>query len=145
VEVETTAAAKAPEAEETPDVEDMASAEEAPGVVDEKAADEKDGGAGDSSVTSEEDNHGDKVPVAEADAEPVSESAEPAPDETEAEQPAVRILSGTKRYHRPTCALIEDIGEDADDLESLSRSAAKDRGCTPCLVCQPDKEPDTTD
>lgn len=57
----------------------------------------------------------------------------------------VRILSGTKRYHRPDCALIEDIGDDADDLESLSRAEAKARGCTPCLVCQPDKEPATRD
>jgi methylphosphotriester-DNA--protein-cysteine methyltransferase len=57
----------------------------------------------------------------------------------------VRILSGTKRYHRPDCALIEDIGDDADDLESLSRAEAKARGCTPCLVCQPDREPATRD
>ncbi|MCD0450840.1 hypothetical protein LO762_16805 [Actinocorallia sp. API 0066] len=55
--------------------------------------------------------------------------------------PLVRILSGTKRYHRPECALIEDIGEDDEDLESLPRTEAKERGCTPCLVCQPDKEP----
>ena len=52
----------------------------------------------------------------------------------------VRILSGTKRYHRPDCALIEDIAEDADDIEILSSAAAKERGCTPCLVCQPDKD-----
>jgi hypothetical protein len=55
--------------------------------------------------------------------------------------PYVRILSGTRRYHRPECALIEDIAEDADDLESLSTMQAKERGCTPCLVCQPDKSP----
>ncbi|ROO83971.1 hypothetical protein EDD29_1481 [Actinocorallia herbida] len=61
--------------------------------------------------------------------------------ESAAEGPLVRILSGTKRYHRPECALIEDIGEDDEDLESLPRGEAKDRGCTPCLVCQPDKEP----
>ncbi|MEV0664170.1 hypothetical protein ACIBI3_15090 [Actinomadura luteofluorescens] len=53
--------------------------------------------------------------------------------------PQVRILSGTKRYHRVDCALIEDIGDEADDLESLSRAEAKARGCTPCLVCQPDR------
>ncbi|MDX6743063.1 hypothetical protein [Actinocorallia sp. A-T 12471] len=61
--------------------------------------------------------------------------------ERQAAGPLVRILSGTKRYHRPDCALIEDIGEDDEDLESLPRGEAKDRGCTPCLVCQPDKEP----
>jgi hypothetical protein len=136
---ETPAAAKAPEVEESPS------------VGDEKAAD-----AGESSVTAEEDDHGDEAPVSEpaeksaveskADPEPVSEDAEAsAEEETDAEQPAVRILSGTKRYHRPDCALIEDIGEDADDLESLSRTAAKARGCTPCLVCQPDKESSADD
>ena len=55
--------------------------------------------------------------------------------------PFVRILSGTKRYHRPDCPLIEDITADADDLETLSPAEAKERGCTPCLVCQPDKDP----
>lgn len=68
---------------------------------------------------------------------------EPAADEPSAEPegegPQVRILSGTKRYHRVDCALIEDVGDDADDLESLSRAEAKSRGCTPCLVCQPDR------
>ncbi|GAA2101065.1 hypothetical protein [Actinomadura alba] len=59
---------------------------------------------------------------------------------TAAEGPQVRILSGTKRYHRADCALIVDIGDDADDIEALSRSEATARGCTPCLVCEPDKE-----
>jgi methylphosphotriester-DNA--protein-cysteine methyltransferase len=67
------------------------------------------------------------------------------PDAAAGDGSLVRILSGTKRYHRPDCALIEDIGDDADDLESLSRAEAKARGCTPCLVCQPDKEPATRD
>ncbi|WP_146778755.1 hypothetical protein [Actinomadura craniellae] len=53
--------------------------------------------------------------------------------------PQVRILSGTKRYHRADCALIEDIGDEAEDLEALSQAEARARGCTPCLVCQPDK------
>jgi hypothetical protein len=70
---------------------------------------------------------------------------EPDPEPTQddapgAASPQVRILSGTRRYHRPDCALIEDIGDEAEDLESLSRDEAKERGCTPCLVCQPDKE-----
>ena len=73
----------------------------------------------------------------------VDETAPPAVAQVPAETgaPRVRILSGTKRYHRPDCALIEDIGEEAEDLETLSRDEAKERGCTPCLVCQPDKEP----
>jgi hypothetical protein len=82
---------------------------------------------------------------AEADPEPATagEEADDATDDTadRPDLPFVRILSGTKRYHRPDCALIEDIAEDADDLETLSPAEAKDRGCTPCLVCQPDKDP----
>ncbi|MWA04325.1 hypothetical protein F8568_028895 [Actinomadura sp. LD22] len=65
---------------------------------------------------------------------------EPAEPEDADDGPQVRILSGTKRYHRTDCALIEDIGDEADDLEALSRAEAKARGCTPCLVCQPDRE-----
>ncbi|GAA1833130.1 hypothetical protein [Actinomadura chokoriensis] len=74
-------------------------------------------------------------PSAEGSADRAEPAAEPAGD-----GPQVRILSGTKRYHRVDCALIEDIGDEADDLESLSRAEAKSRGCTACLVCQPDRE-----
>jgi hypothetical protein len=71
-------------------------------------------------------------------ADVVNEAA--ADDTGRSASPQVRILSGTKRYHRPDCALIEDIGDEAEDLESVTRDEAKERGCTPCLVCQPDKE-----
>jgi hypothetical protein len=77
------------------------------------------------------------APTIPAPAASKPEAAGPAP----AGSPQVRILSGTKRYHRPDCALIEDIGDEADDLETLSREEAKARGCTPCLVCQPDRVP----
>lgn len=73
-------------------------------------------------------------------ARPPEQAAEAPAAEPEDGGPQVRILSGTKRYHRTDCALIEDIGDEADDLESLSRGEAKARGCTPCLVCQPDRE-----
>jgi hypothetical protein len=52
---------------------------------------------------------------------------------------SVRVLSGTKRYHLPDCALIEDITDDAGDMETLPLAEAQDGGYTPCLVCQPDK------
>jgi methylphosphotriester-DNA--protein-cysteine methyltransferase len=78
---------------------------------------------------------------AKAEADTDGEAADAGDDTAEhADLPFVRILSGTKRYHRPDCALIEDIAEDADDLETLSPAEAKERGCTPCLVCQPDKD-----
>ncbi|MBW8481029.1 hypothetical protein [Actinomadura parmotrematis] len=70
----------------------------------------------------------------DAAAEAREEPAGDAGDDTQ-----VRIISGTKRYHRTDCVLIDDIGDEADDLESLPRSEAKSRGCTPCLVCQPDR------
>lgn len=77
----------------------------------------------------------------EEDAAPAGKASETAgDDDAGADLPYVRILSGTKRYHRPDCALIEDIAEDADDLEALSPAEAKARGCTPCLVCQPDQD-----
>ncbi|MFG2086102.1 MULTISPECIES: hypothetical protein [unclassified Spirillospora] len=76
-------------------------------------------------------------PAGEPEPEPAAEAPQDEPGDG---GPQVRILSGTKRYHRTDCALIEDIGDEADDLEALSRAEAKSRGCTPCLVCQPDRE-----
>jgi hypothetical protein len=93
-------------------------------------------------VTADEHGPGEE-PAAAASAEDADQAAD-ADDDGADEEPGtlsiVRILSGTKRYHRPDCALIEDIAEDADDLETLTPAEAKERGCTPCLVCQPDKD-----
>jgi hypothetical protein len=73
--------------------------------------------------------------------EPADDSAETASAPSADSDPEVRILSGTKRFHRSDCALIEDIGDDAEELQTLPLSQARARGCTPCLVCQPDKAP----
>ncbi|GAA4500855.1 hypothetical protein GCM10023191_049890 [Actinoallomurus oryzae] len=151
-------------AEEPEAVEDSETAEQPSGTEDEPAAEASvDEDPAETDVA--ETDHSDEADETETD-EPAEEAAEAdgsATDhEDEPEQPAadaesadadadadtdassddslVRILSGTKRYHRPTCALIEDIADDADDLESLPRAEAKERGCTPCLVCQPDKD-----
>ncbi|WP_030144916.1 hypothetical protein [Spirillospora albida] len=104
------------------------------------AADEKPADADYAPATGEPDEN-----EQDAASEPVQPTpGGDAPDEAAddgaggAEDPQVRILSGTKRYHRTDCALIEDIGDEADDLEALSRAEAKARGCTPCLVCRPD-------
>ncbi len=103
-------------------------AEDEPGDDAEDTADETDVLAAEPEADLEPEPSG----AAEDDDEPAGEPA--------GDGPQVRILSGTKRYHRVDCALIEDIGDEADDLESLSRAEAKSRGCTPCLVCQPDRE-----
>ncbi|MBC6462314.1 hypothetical protein HKK72_31310, partial [Actinomadura sp. HBU206391] len=76
---------------------------------------------------------------AEEGTEPRGAASDARPDAGD-DGPQVRILSGTKRYHRADCALIVDIGDDADDIEALPRAEATARGCTPCLVCEPDKE-----
>jgi hypothetical protein len=52
---------------------------------------------------------------------------------------SVRIISGTKRYHRRDCALIEDIADDTGEMQTLPLAEAQDGGYTPCLVCQPDQ------
>lgn len=56
-------------------------------------------------------------------------------------QTYVRVLTGTSRYHLPTCALIEDVASDGgDDLQSLTAAAAQAQGYTACLMCRPDRE-----
>lgn len=114
--------------------------------ADDKATDDK---ATDQGVTADEDSDHDDFDPIDAGHEDKPEEAASTDDETASAEdaaddsalPYVRILSGTKRYHRPDCALIEDIADDADDLETLPPAEAKERGCTPCLVCQPDKDP----
>ncbi|TDC55145.1 hypothetical protein E1281_14115 [Actinomadura sp. KC345] len=97
--------------------------------------------APDATAPKPRDAEDEDVPAPQAADEPEPEPAAASPAAEPADDgPQVRILSGTKRYHRVDCALIEDIGDEADDLESLSRAEAKSRGCTPCLVCQPDRE-----
>ncbi|MFC5182366.1 hypothetical protein [Actinomadura harenae] len=119
--------------DEVAEVESEAEDEKSEAVAkDEPAAEAETGVDGEAGTTEDEDEVGE----ASDQASDQASGEEPA----DAEEPQVRILSGTKRYHRPDCALIEDIGDDAEDLESLPRSEAKERGCTPCLVCQPDRE-----
>ncbi|MCO5985521.1 hypothetical protein NE235_05310 [Actinoallomurus spadix] len=95
-------------------------------------------------ATDEETDKAEKVEERAEAADAVEKATAESADESDGVEaaggPTVRILSGTKRYHRSDCALIEDIADDADDLESLSREAARERGCTPCLVCQPDDD-----
>jgi hypothetical protein len=147
-------------------IEDLAAdepepvAEAGPATEPISTTDDKDGKDDDDSATDLAGDDADTPPANETavDSEPEPdtpaepEGPPPAPageksdnPSADADGPEVRILSGTKRYHRPDCALIEDIGDEADDLESLTRAEAKARGCTPCLVCQPDKQPATRD
>jgi hypothetical protein len=73
-------------------------------------------------------------PLGRDDAEPDGGGTEGA---DAGDQLSVRVIRGTKRYHLPDCALIED----EDEVGTLPRAEAQDGGFTPCLVCQPDKHP----
>ncbi len=127
---------------------DAGDIDEADAGADDRAEPADDGGS--DATTDDDTSDAAAAHDATADAEAGHHTAGPADtderaagdDEAEsgASGPVVRVLSGTKRYHRPDCALIEGIADDAGDLESLPRAEAKDRGCTPCLVCQPDDD-----
>lgn len=142
-----TDAADAVDADDAADADatedDDASDDDASGADDEpdEPADAESGSAPADEAENEAEGDADEF-TDEDDASPaeISEASEDG-DTVDPDLPYVRILSGTKRYHRPDCALIEDIAEDADDLETVSPAEAKERGCTPCLVCQPDKSP----
>jgi hypothetical protein len=47
----------------------------------------------------------------------------------------VTVVPGIARYHRAECILIRFLG--ADDLETMTRSAAQDAAMVPCRACQP--------
>jgi hypothetical protein len=49
----------------------------------------------------------------------------------------VTVVPGIARYHRAECILIRFLG--ADDLETMTWSAARDADMVPCRACQPDK------
>ena len=49
----------------------------------------------------------------------------------------VTVVPGVPRYHNARCILIRFMGE--DDLEKMTRAAAREIGCTPCRACLPDQ------
>jgi hypothetical protein len=87
------------------------------------------------------------VAAAEADAPPVGHAAspgsspEPVGSDRERAKPGpeglVTVVPGIARYHRAQCILIRFLG--ADDLETMTRSAAEDADLVPCRACQPEK------
>ncbi|HUJ06559.1 MAG TPA: hypothetical protein VLX31_10675 [Streptosporangiaceae bacterium] len=48
-------------------------------------------------------------------------------------------MPGIARYHRSDCILIRFLAD--DDLEAMTRDAAKAGGCVPCKACKPDEAP----
>jgi hypothetical protein len=55
----------------------------------------------------------------------------------------VTVVPGVPRYHNARCILIRFMGE--DDLDKMTRAAAREAGCTPCRAClpdQPDRSPE---
>jgi hypothetical protein len=145
---ETSGTAETAEADEPEPAAEAPSADHEAAADDEPVHDDAEDKASDGEASDHEASEHDDFEPIDAGHEDASEEAA-STDEAASTQdatddsalPFVRILSGTKRYHRPDCALIEDIADDADDLETLSPAEAKERGCTPCLVCQPDKDP----
>ena len=49
----------------------------------------------------------------------------------------VTVVPGVPRYHNARCMLIRFMGE--NDLEKMTRAAARQIGCTPCRACLPDQ------
>ncbi len=43
------------------------------------------------------------------------------------------VIAGRGSFHLPSCRLVQE----RDDLQPMSRTAAEQRGLTPCRICQP--------
>lgn len=55
----------------------------------------------------------------------------------EGEAALVGVVEGSHRYHRLTCAVVEDAVQDGIGMTTLGRSEAEAQDCTPCTVCRP--------
>jgi hypothetical protein len=49
----------------------------------------------------------------------------------------VTVVPGVSRYHTARCILIRFMGD--SDLDTMTRAAAREAGCTPCRACLPDQ------
>ena len=54
----------------------------------------------------------------------------------------VSIVPGIARYHTADCILIRFLS--AEDLETMTQSAAVASGCVPCRACRPEQKADVT-
>ncbi len=74
-------------------------------------------------------------------AAPATEPATPKPNDPEPAAPdpnlEVTVVPGVPRYHNARCILIRFMGE--NDLDKMTRAAARGAGCTPCRACLPDQ------
>lgn len=57
--------------------------------------------------------------------------------DSQAQAGLVGVVTGSHRYHRLTCAVVEDAVQDGVDLNTMSRDEAEANSCTPCTVCRP--------
>ena len=57
--------------------------------------------------------------------------------DAQADAAHVSVVPGITRYHKSDCLLIRFLT--AEDLEVMSRQAARDSGCVPCKACKPDQ------
>jgi len=81
-----------------------------------------------------------------------AKQTQPAEQAEQAEEPEpvgldpnmeVTVVPGVPRYHNARCILIRFMG--VNDLDKMTRAAARKAGCTPCRAClpdQPDKSPE---
>lgn len=55
----------------------------------------------------------------------------------EGEAGLVGVVHGSHRYHRLTCAVVEDAVNDGIQMTTMTRSEAQEQDHTPCTVCHP--------
>lgn len=67
--------------------------------------------------------------------EPASDEAAESDSDTHAG--LVGVVSGSHRYHRLTCAVVEDAVNDGIELTTMGRDEAEAEECTRCTVCRP--------
>ena len=82
-----------------------------------------------------------EVTAAAFDAATASHEPAPAPGAATSagDDMEVAVVPGITRYHLSDCLLIRFLT--GDDLDLMSRQAARDSGCFACKACKPDQEP----
>lgn len=67
----------------------------------------------------------------------IADAGEAAESTDDAQAGLVGVVDGSHRYHRLTCAVVEDAVQDGIELATMGREEAETKNCTPCTVCRP--------